>query len=68
MLQSGIKASMAVRIYGDDIKALRRHAGRVRDAIAGVEGISDLKIEQQVLVPQLDVRLKPAAATANWPC
>ena len=35
---------------------------RVRDAITGVEGVSDLKVEQQVLVPQLDVRLKPAAA------
>ncbi len=55
---TGASASIVVRIYGDDIEKLREHAGRVRDAIADVEGVSDLKIEQQVLVPQLDVRLK----------
>lgn len=59
---TGASASIVVRIYGDDIEQLRQHASRVRDAIADVEGVSDLKIEQQVLVPQLDVRLKPAAA------
>ncbi|MDA1048922.1 MAG: efflux RND transporter permease subunit [Planctomycetota bacterium] len=59
---TGASASIVVRIYGDDIEKLRQHAGRVRDSIADVEGVSDLKIEQQVLVPQLDVRLKPAAA------
>ncbi len=59
---SGASASIVVRIYGDDIAKLRQHASRVRDAVAVVEGVSDLKIEQQVLVPQIDVRLKPAAA------
>ena len=59
---TGASASIVVRIYGDDIEKLRQHAGRVRDAISMMEGVSDLKIEQQVLVPQLDVRLKPAAA------
>lgn len=59
---TGASASIVVRIYGDDIEKLRQHASRVRDSIADVEGVSDLKIEQQVLVPQLDVRLKPAAA------
>lgn len=59
---SGASASIVVRIYGDDIGELLEHAGRVRDAVSEVEGVSDLKIEQQVLVPQIDVRLKPAAA------
>ncbi|MCB9925982.1 MAG: efflux RND transporter permease subunit [Planctomycetaceae bacterium] len=59
---TGASASIVVRIYGDDIELLRQHASRVRDSIADVEGVSDLKIEQQVLVPQLDVRLRPAAA------
>jgi len=59
---TGASASIVVRIYGDDMDKLRSHAHRVRDAIADVPGISDLKVEQQVLVPQLDVRLKPEAA------
>ncbi len=59
---TGASASIVVRIYGDDMEKLREHAHRVRDAIADVPGVSDLKVEQQVLVPQLDVRLKPAVA------
>ncbi|MBN2475269.1 MAG: efflux RND transporter permease subunit [Pirellulales bacterium] len=59
---TGASASIVVRIYGDDMDKLRSHAQRVRDAIADVPGVSDLKVEQQVLVPQLDVHLKPEAA------
>jgi cobalt-zinc-cadmium efflux system outer membrane protein len=66
---TGASASFVVRIYGDDIEKLRRHAGRVHDAMANVKGVSDLKVEQQVLVPQIEVRLKPVAAAilAVWP-
>ena len=35
---------------------------RVKSAIADMPGVSDLKVEPQVLVPQIDVRLKPDAA------
>lgn len=59
---TGASASIVVRIYGDDMEQLREHAQRARAAIAVIGGVSDLKIEQQVLVPQLDVRLKPEAA------
>ena len=59
---TGASASIVIRIYGDDMGKLREHAQRVRDAVSGIAGVSDLKIEQQVLVPQLDVRLKPEAA------
>ncbi|MFT5524482.1 MAG: CzcA family heavy metal efflux pump [Pirellulaceae bacterium] len=59
---TGASASIVVRIYGDDIATLREQAANVRDAIEGVSGVSDLKVEQQVLVPQIDVRLKPEAA------
>lgn len=59
---TGASASIVVRVYGDDMDKLRDHASRVYDAIADVEGVSDLKIEQQVLVPQLEVRLRSAVA------
>ena len=59
---TGASASIVVRIYGDDMEKLRRQAETVRNAMADIDGVSDLKVEQQVLVPQLDVRLKPAAA------
>jgi Cu/Ag efflux pump CusA len=59
---TGTSASIVVRIYGDDMDKLRDHAHRVKDAMADIPGVSDLKVEQQVLVPQLDVQLKPDAA------
>ncbi len=59
---TGASASIVVRIYGDDLQTLRELAHQAEGIMADVAGVSDLKVEQQVLVPQLDVRLKPGAA------
>jgi CzcA family heavy metal efflux pump len=59
---TGASASIVVRIYGDDMDTLREHAARVRDEMLQVPGAAEVKIEQQQLVPQIDVRLKPEAA------
>ena len=59
---TGASASIVVRIYGDDMGKLREHAQAARDAIEDVPGVSDLKVEPQVLVPQLNVRVNPEAA------
>ena len=59
---TGASASIVVRIYGDDMQQLREHAQRAKTAITDIPGVSDLKVEPQVLVPQLDVRLKPESA------
>jgi CzcA family heavy metal efflux pump len=58
---TGAGATIVVRIYGADLDVLREKAVEVREAIAGIEGVADLKIEPQVLVPQIDVRLDPEA-------
>ena len=57
---TGAGATIVVRIYGPDQDELRAAGARVRSAIAGIQGISDLKLESQVLVPQIRVRPKPA--------
>ena len=59
---TGASASIVVRIYGDDLVKLREHAARVHDAMAKIEGVSELKIESQVLVPQIEVKMKPQVA------
>jgi len=59
---TGASASIVIRIYGDDMGNLREHARRVKGAIADLPGVADLKVEPQVLVPQMDVCLKPEAA------
>ncbi len=53
---SGVKTSLALKVFGEDLGELRRAAAAVRGAVAGVEGLVDLSIEQQTEVPQLVVR------------
>lgn len=57
-LLSGIRAQVAVKIFGQDLDALRAKAEEVRQVMAEVPGIVDLQVEQQTLIPQLQVRLK----------
>ncbi len=54
---TGAGASIVVRIYGPDLEVLRAKAAEVGKTIGGVQGVANLKIEQQVLVPQIEVRL-----------
>jgi len=59
---TGASASLVIRIFGPDLAVLRAKAGEVRDAIADVPGLSDVHVEAQVLIPEVDVRLRPEAA------
>lgn len=52
---SGVKAQVAIKIFGDDLDELRRQAQGVKAAIADVEGIRGLQVEQQVIIPQLRI-------------
>jgi len=54
---TGSSATLVVRIYGDDLDVLRSKAVDVHDAMAPIEGVVDLKIQQQVLVPQIEVHV-----------
>ncbi|PJG45705.1 acriflavin resistance protein [Sphingobium sp. LB126] len=56
---TGAGATIVVRIYGPDQEELRAAGARVRSAISGIQGVSDLKLESQVLVPQ--IRIRPRA-------
>ncbi|MFO0758030.1 MAG: efflux RND transporter permease subunit [Byssovorax sp.] len=56
---SGTSATIVVRLFGPDIAALRDKAGEVAKVMGAVEGVVDLKVEPQVLVPQIVVRLRP---------
>ena len=52
---SGVKAQVAVKLFGDDLDELRRQAEGIRAAMQGVEGIDDLQVEQLVRIPQLRI-------------
>jgi CzcA family heavy metal efflux pump len=53
---SGTRANIAVKIFGPDLYELRQVGTRVRDAMQGVAGVADLQLEQQMDVPQLQIR------------
>ena len=61
---SGIRAQIAVKIFGDDLDTLRGLAGDLHQRLARIDGLVDLQIEKQVLIPQQIVRLNYAQAAA----
>jgi CzcA family heavy metal efflux pump len=56
---TGAGATVVVRIYGSDMAELRKTAETVRASIADISGVADLKVEQQSLIPQIQVRPRP---------
>ncbi|GJQ59500.1 MAG: efflux RND transporter permease subunit [Candidatus Scalindua sp. AMX11] len=59
---TGSSATIVVRIYGENLDILHEKASEVRDTIAGVKGVADLKVQPQIMVPQVEVRFRPEAA------
>jgi CzcA family heavy metal efflux pump len=59
---TGASASLVVRLYGPDLEVLRTKAAEVAAAVAGVPGLVDLKVQAQVLIPHVEVRVRDAAA------
>jgi cobalt-zinc-cadmium resistance protein CzcA len=56
-LISGIRATLAAKIYGEDLNELDRLAREIKDLIAGVPGVADLSLEANVGKPQIRVRV-----------
>ena len=50
---SGTRASIAIKLFGDDLAELRTYAEKIRGVMATVAGVADLSVEQQVEIPQL---------------
>jgi HME family heavy-metal exporter len=60
---SGVRAEIALKIYGEDLDTLRTLAEGLRERLSGVDGLVDLQVEKQVRIPQLriDVDYEKAA-------
>lgn len=59
---SGSSASIVVRLFGPDLGVLRAKAKEAEQVMGTVEGVTNLKVESQTLLPQVEVRLRPDAA------
>ena len=55
---TGASATIVVRTFGADFDQLQRAAEQVRGMMAQVDGVVDLKVQAQVLVPQIEVRFR----------
>lgn len=56
-LLSGVRAQIAVKLFGDDLTTLREKAEEIRSVMSTVPGVVDLQVEKQVLIPQLHVNI-----------
>ncbi|MEO7672450.1 MAG: efflux RND transporter permease subunit [Pyrinomonadaceae bacterium] len=61
-LQSGVRAQIAVKLFGDDLSTLRSKAEEIRNTMQTVEGAVDVQIERQVLIPQVRFNVDRARA------
>jgi heavy-metal exporter, HME family len=56
-MRSGIRSEIALKIFGEDLDAMRRTAEMLRVKLSAIPGVADLQVERQVLIPQLDIRV-----------
>ncbi len=52
---TGLKSSLAVKIFGPDLQALETNAEGVRKAIAGIHGIEDITVVRELGQPSLTI-------------
>jgi heavy-metal exporter, HME family len=52
---SGVRAQIALKVYGEDLDTIRSLAETLRERLAAVPGLVDLQIERQVRIPQLRI-------------
>ncbi len=59
-LISGVRATLAAKLYGEDLGELDRLSQRIKDVIARVPGVADLSLEANVGKPQVRIRVNRA--------
>ena len=60
-LLSGVRAQVAIKLFGNDLTELRANASRIKEAMDDVPGVVDVQVERQVLVPQLQIKINRPA-------
>jgi Cu/Ag efflux pump CusA len=59
---TGASGAIVVRIYGPNLEELRANAQDVAAVMGEIDGVTNLKVEPQVLIPQIVIDFKPESA------
>ncbi len=52
---SGTQANIAIKLFGDDLNKMFAIGNHIKETIAGVEGLVDVNVEQQIERPELKI-------------
>ena len=55
-LISGVRATLALKLYGPDLSTLDRVASQIKGVLSGVPGVADLSLEANTGKPQIAIR------------
>lgn len=55
---SGTRANIAIKIFGDDLNKLFQLSNQIKSQIENVPGLVDISVEQQVEIPQIQIKAK----------
>ena len=53
---SGTRANIAIKVFGNDLNDMYVIGNQIKSVIADVDGLVDVNVEQQVEVPQIQIR------------
>jgi heavy metal efflux system protein len=56
-LISGVRATLALKLYGEDLGKLDELSGRIKNVLANVPGVADLSLEANIGKPQIRIRV-----------
>ena len=55
---SGTRANIAIKLFGSDLGNLFSIANQIKTNIEGIEGLVDISVEQQIEIPQVQIKPK----------
>ena len=59
-LITGVRADIAIKIFGENLEVLSKKGNEIKTLIEGVEGAADISVEKIVGLPQMNVKYKRA--------
>lgn len=55
---SGTRANIAIKIFGTNLNKLFSLSNQIKSSIEGIDGLVDISVEQQVEIPQIQIKAK----------